>query len=528
MAVDLLIRGGLVYDGTRTAPARRDVLVCDGRIEALTTGDGEIEARRVIEAGGLAVAPGFIDIHTHSDISVLLDGRAQSKVHQGVTTEVVGNCGFSAFPLSEASLRDHLDLLAGIGDDPVRPWWRELAGYAEALGEAGTAVNVAPLVGHGQLRIAAAGMDVQVRGDELERMRELLTESLEQGAFGMSTGLTYVPSRYAETAELAALCTALAQHDAVYATHSRGDGFSAMTEAVELGRATGARVQYSHIALNEPKSWGRAGELLAVLDGARADGVDVACDVYPYDASASALTQYLPAWVQAGGPAAMRARLSDEDTLRHAEVDLAIGWGEGERIPWFWDRVVLARTDGIAGASEGATLEAAAAEAGRSPARYVLELCREGGNRVQVVLFYRMEEDMRTFLRYEHCTLGSDGSAIPYEQKGRKPHPRAFGAHARLLGRYVRELGDLALGEAVHRMTGAVADRLRLRDRGRLRPGLAADIAVFDPVTVSDEATFLDPCRPPIGVRHVVVNGEIVIDAGSQTPARPGKVLRSR
>ncbi|NEE01894.1 N-acyl-D-amino-acid deacylase family protein [Phytoactinopolyspora halotolerans] len=528
MSVDLLIRGGMVYDGTGAGPVRRDVLVCDGRIDALTTGDADIEARRVIDATGLAVTPGFIDIHTHSDVSVLLDGRAQSKVHQGVTTEVVGNCGFSAFPVSAPSFSDHVDLLAGIGDDPVRPSWHDLAGYADAVHDAGVAVNVAPLVGHGQLRIAAAGMSAQITGDQVRKMRGLLEESLEQGAFGMSTGLTYVPSSYAETAELETLCSTLAGYGALYATHARGDGFSGMREAVALGRATGARVQYSHIALNEPNSWGRGSELLAVLDDARADGVDAACDVYPYDASASALTQYLPAWVQEGGVSALRERLGDASTMQRAEADLAAGWGDGARIPWFWDRVVLARTDAVLDAPEGATIEAAAAGAGMSPARYVLELCREGGNRVQVVLFYRAEADMRTFLRYAHCTLGSDGSAIPYEQHGRRPHPRAFGAHARVLGRYVRGLGDLDLGGAVHKMTGAVADRVGLRDRGRLLLGLAADITVFDPLTVADQATFLDPCRPPVGVHHVIVDGVPVIDAGCQTPARPGRVLRSR
>lgn len=224
--------------------------------------------------------------------------------------------------------------------------------------------------------------------------------------------------------------------------------------------------------------------------------MDAACDVYPYDASASDLTQYLPAWVQEGGVSVMRERLGDAGTMRRAKTDLTDGWGEDGRIPWFWDRVMLARTAGIAGAAEGATIEAAADEADMSPARYVLELCRDGGNRVQVVLFYRTEEDMRTFLRYEHCTLGSDGSAIQYKQDGRKPHPRAFGAHARMLGRHVRELSDLDLSAAVHKMTGAVADRLGPRDRGILRSGLVADIAVFDPGTDADQATYVDPCRP--------------------------------
>ncbi|NED95008.1 D-aminoacylase [Phytoactinopolyspora alkaliphila] len=530
MPAELLIRGGLVHDGTGARPRRADVVVDDGVIVEVTSRAGHAEAARVIDAGGLAVSPGFIDVHTHSDVSVLLDGRAESKIHQGVTTEVTGNCGFSPFPLVGDVLEDQLDLLAGLGHDPVTPTWTDLDGYAVAVEAHGVAVNVAPLVGHGQLRIAALGMAEKASAGGIAAMRRLLADQLEQGAFGMSTGLTYVPSRYAGWAELSELCSVLAAHDALYATHARADVFPAVEEAASLGGATGARIQYSHVALNEPASWGNAGRLLEAFEAARRSGIDICCDVYPYDASASALTQYLPAWVQEGGVPAMRRRLADPVVSRRAEEELAGGWGPGGRIPWLWERVVIARgtpAEASVPAPDGATIEEAAAAAGMPPARYVLELCREGGNSVQVVLFYRTEEDVRTFLRCEFALMGSDGSAVPFDQRGARPHPRGFGAHARLLGRYTRELGDLDLSTAVRKMTGAVADRIGLPDRGVLAPGKAADIVVFDPATVTDRATFLDPCRPPSGIHHVVVNGEVVIDAGVQTGARPGKVLRS-
>lgn len=474
------------------------------------------------------MAPGFIDVHTHSDVSLLLDGRAQSKVHQGVTSEVTGNCGFSPFPFVSERLADHLDLLAGIGDDPITPTWCDVDGYAATLEQSGIAVNVVPLVGHGQLRIAALGMVEHPSAHGLDAMRTLLAELLDQGAFGLSTGLTYVPSQYANTEELVELSRVLADYDALYATHARDDSFSGVTEAAEIGRSSGARIQYSHVALNRPEAWGRAGRMLELFDKARLDGVDIACDVYPYDASASALTQYLPPWVQAGGVEAMRSRLSDAATMSRAEDDLAAGWGPAGDISWFWDRVVLARTDGVRDAPEGATIEQAAAGAGTSEARYVLELCRDGGNRVQVVLFYRTEDDMREFLRHDATTIGSDGSAIPYDQQGRRPHPRAFGAHARVLGRYTREIGDLQLATAIHKMTGAVAQRVGLTDRGVLAERNAADVVVFDPEAVTDNATFLDPCRPPSGIEHVVVNGQLVVDGGIQTAARPGRVLLAR
>ncbi|NED94986.1 amidohydrolase family protein [Phytoactinopolyspora alkaliphila] len=534
MKVDLVIRGGTVVDGSGSSPVQADVLVGAGRVVAIEpAGGGPVPDARVLDATSLAVAPGFIDIHTHSDVSVLLDGRAQSKVAQGVTTEVVGNCGFSPYPLDRSQLGAHRDLLAGIGDDPMELTWSDVDGYAVEVRSRGSSVNIVPLVGHGQLRIAANGLAEKASAGVIDTMRALLADLLQQGAFGMSTGLTYVPSRYASTGELEALCAVLADADALYATHARGGGPSAIQEAVELGRACGVRVQYSHIAINEPDDWGRAGVLLGLFDDARRGGVDIACDVYPYDASASALTQYLPPWVLEGGVEAMRARLADASTMRRAERDLAAGWGEHARVPWYWDRVVISRTaegpvaSGRAPA-EGATIEKAAAGAGLTPERYVLELCRAGGNRVQVVLFYRTEADMREFLRHPSTVIGSDGSALPFEQHGRKPHPRAFGAHARVLGRYCRQTGDLDLATAVHRMSGAVADRLGLTDRGRLSRGAAADIVVFDPRTVADQATFTDPGRPPSGIVHVVVNGELVVHAGVQTPARPGRVLRSR
>ena len=523
--IDLVITGGTVLDGDSPDGAGRaaDLLIKDGRVTALLPPGTEVAGADRLDARGLIVAPGFIDVHTHSDVSVLLDGRAESKLHQGVTTEVIGNCGFSPFPLVPERRPDQLDLLAGIGDDPIEADWTDLAGYAAAFADRGVAINVAPLVGHGQLRIAAAGLAEEIGTDEVRTEQRLLAEALDQGAYGMSTGLTYVPSRFAGTAELDELGRTLHRAGALYATHARHEGPESIEEAAALGRATGVRVQYSHLAINHPERWGGAAALVALFDRLRAAGVDLAYDVYPYDASASALTQYLPAWVQAGGVAAMATRLADPVTRRRAAADLARGWGQA--VPWLWDRVILSRTDGLSGAREGLTVAAAAAELGVSEPELVLDLCRAGGNRVQVVLRYRTEEDMRTFLRTPYALIGSDGSALPYVID-RRPHPRAYGAHARVLGRYVRELGDLGLGPAIHRMTGAAADRIGITDRGRLRPGLAADVVVLDAATVADRATFLDPAQPPIGVRHVLVNGVPAIRDGRQTPARPGRVLR--
>ncbi|MHB1533380.1 MAG: N-acyl-D-amino-acid deacylase family protein [Acidimicrobiales bacterium] len=529
MIADLVIRGGLVYDGLGSTPQQADVAVTHGTITAVANRI-DMEALRIVDAEGSAVAPGFIDMHTHSDVSLLLDGRAESKVHQGVTTDVTGNCGFSPFPVDPQRLELHADLLAGLGDDPVELLWTDLAGYTEAIRSAGIAINIAPLVGHGALRIASMGLAERApTNSESSRMVEFLERALDQGAFGLSTGLTYVPSGYASTPELVALCRVLQSQHRLYATHARSDAddrFSSVREALALGRETGVAVQYSHAAINDPKDWGSAPAWISDFDAAREEGVDAAFDVYPYDASSSALSQYLPTWVQQGGVAAMRARLAERSLRLRALIDLAKGWDQG-RIPWFWDRVLLARTDGVLDAPEGQTIEAAAGAVGWSEEEYMLELCLQGGNRVQVVLFYRTEDDMRTFLRSERSLVGSDGSALPYDQGPRRPHPRAFGAHARVLGRYARDLGDVDLQTAVSKMTGAVAKRLGISDRGTLAPGKAADIVVFDPLTISDRATYLDPCQPPTGILYVVVNGQLVIEAGRHTDARPGRILQA-
>ena len=533
MKIDTLIRGGLVVDGTGAAPRRADIGLQGGTIHFVGNA-AQVDAAAVIDATGLVVAPGFIDIHTHSDMALLQDGRGQSKVNQGVTTEVTGNCGFSPFPINPAYMQLHQDLLAGIGDDAIDITWRDVQGYREVAERQGIAVNIAPLVGHGALRIAAMGVSsAPADAAQMSAMQSLLAQMLDQGAFGMTTGLTYVPSRYAPTDELVSLCETLAARGRIYATHARdkdmkGDDhrYGPLNEALHLGRSTGVRVQFSHAAINTPAEWGSARLWTDRFEAAVQQGVDAAFDVYPYDASSSALTQYLPAWVQEGGVAAMRERLHDGAVMARAEADLALGWS-ANRIPWLWDRVVLARTDALLGAREGMTIEAAAAEAGKTPARYTLELCREGGNRVMVVLFYRTEEDMRCFLRCRHALMGSDGSAIPYDQGSRQPHPRNFGASVRVLARLVRDLGDFDLASAVAKMTGGVAQRLGMRDRGTLAVGQAADIVLFDPQEVQDRGTYLAPCQKPAGVAHVFVNGVAVVRDGVQTDARPGRVLRA-
>lgn len=523
---------GWIYDGLGNSPEQKYLGVKDGFITYI--GADSIEAKKYINLPDHAISPGFIDVHTHSDISLFLDGRGESKIFQGVTTEVTGNCSFGAFPINPEFKELHADLLVGIGDDRIDPNWTDLNEYRQVMQSQGIALNIAPLVGHGALRIAAMGLkEDHANKDEQEKMNQLLSKMLVQGAFGMSTGLTYVPSRYASFDELVELCKVLESHKRIYTSHARDydilgeDQFTGpLKEAFELSRKSGVRIQYSHAAINDPQLWGQAGRWVEYFEAEQSSGLDARFDVYPYNASSSALTQYLPAWVQEGGVEAMSARLADPIVMSRAESDVAKGWS-ANLIPWFWDRVVLARTDGLLGLPAGKSIAEAAKSLSITPELLTLELCRLGGNGVMVVLFYRSEEDMRTFARSSRSMICSDGSAFPFDQRGKIPHPRSFGASVRALSRLVRELGDMPLETAIYKMTGMASQHFRIHDRGTLEVGKAADIVVFDPATVCDLATFVAPNQGPEGIEFVIVNGEIAIERKVQTQARSGKVLNA-
>lgn len=518
------LRGGVIVDGSGGAPFIGHIGIRGDRITAVVPGVLPDDVNE-IDCTGLVITPGFIDIHTHSDASYLLHSSPTSKIMQGVTTEVVGNCGFSAFPINPRRRGALEQFLRGLGISGIKTTWTDFDGYATALAATQPITNVAPLVGHGALRIAEIGADDRaVTPDRLARMITSLHAALEQGAFGMSSGLTYVPSCFADAAEIHALAVVLQQHDALYATHSRAlPGFDTFDEAIDVGRSTGVRVQFSHIALNDPRMWGRANEVLGRFNAAAADGVDVKYDIYPYDASASALTQYLPSWAQENGECGLGALLDDKEAFQRACDDLARGlFGT---IPWEWDRVMISLAGGDDAGLAGQVVSHAAAERGVTPEQLCVWLCARYGNQVQVTLFYRMDADVAAFLADPLAVIGSDGSALPVTTPG-CPHPRNFGAHARLLQRYVRERGGLTFPDAVHKSTKAAAERLGIRDRGLITPGAYADLAVLHLPAIRETATWTQPCRLAQGVQRVWVNGEQVIVDGELTSARPGQVLR--
>lgn len=528
---NVLIRNGTVVDGTGTEPRIADVAIVDGTIVEIGDDLTAPSGGREIDATDRIVAPGFMDIHTHSDVTAMLDPKCESKILQGVTTEVTGNCSFSPFPFATHALELHFDHLHRIGDGVPPLSWLDLDGYADAVRDDPPALNLAPLVGHGTIRVAVLGVEQRepTRG-ELQEMKRLLDASLRRGAFGMSTGLTHVPSAYGSEDEVTELVKVVGQHDALYATHMRGgyDGpFGAIEEAIRTSTTAGARLQASHAAINDPDEWGRAADVLALVDDAKRGGLDIAIDVYPYDASSSSLTHFVQKWVQDGGTEAMRARLSDPDVFERAESELALGWfGDPNSIRWLWDRMVFDRTGPGDEWMSGLSIEAAANRAGVSPAALTLAICRDHGNYPRVVVFYRTEDDMMTFLKHPDAVVGSDGVALPLDQKSNRPHPRSFGTFPRIFGRYVREVGLLSMEEAVRKTSGAVADRLQITDRGYLKPGMIADVVVFDPETIADRATFENPAQRPVGVETVLVNGRVAVDDGEQTGARSGRVLR--
>ncbi len=526
--LDLKIEGATVIDGTGTAGGRADVGIRGETIVAL--GDlSRSTAGRTTYAAGRVVAPGFIDMHSHSDWRLWENRRAESKIRQGVTTEVVGNCGFSPAPVST----EHLEDLRGFALHLPRDMdfrWRSVGEYLDAFDAEGTALNVIQLVGHGTLRIAAMGFARRPPAErELTQMQRLLGQAIEDGAWGLSTGLIYAPGSYATTEEIIAVAQG-GRRRGLYASHIRGEGatlLAAVDEAIAVGRGADLPVQVSHIKAAGRPNWGQVGAALGRIDAAVAEGLDVAADCYPYMASSTTLRTILPDWALEGGIEAMLSRLRDPATRQRVRHDVEAPSGQSLIDRVGWENVMVAyctkRKD-----AEGRRLSEVATARGLDPLDAALELIADEGGKGYMILFQLDEGDVRRALQHPRVMIGSDGSALaPSGPLGEgKPHPRSYGTFPRVLGEYVREQRVLSLAQAVHKMTGLPARRLGLKDRGVIRVGARADVVVFDPKVVADQATYSDPHRYPTGIEHVVVNGRFVVRHGEHTGSLPGRLLR--
>ncbi|MFQ6052760.1 MAG: amidohydrolase family protein [Candidatus Bathyarchaeia archaeon] len=517
---DLIIKGGRVVDGAGNQWYRSDVAVAGGRIAAI--GKLGSDAERVIDAAGLVVAPGFIDTHSHSDLMLMAEPEARQKIMQGVTTEVVGQDGLGEAPLRDDVVDDWRRYLSGLNGDPDIEWsWRSFAGYLERLEAARPATNVASLVGHGNLRLLAMGMENRrPTSRELGEMKGLLAEAMGQGAFGLSTGLIYPPCVYADAGELMELCRVGASFGGIFVVHMRDEGdrlLESIDEVAAVGREAGVSVHISHFKVSGDGNWGRAAEAVERVERARREGVEVTVDQYPYTAGSTFLSSLLPAWTHEGGTARMLERLRDEATRGRIVADMMAS-GRVRGTGWSRILVTSVKTEGNKG-FEGRSVEEIAEARGQTPVDAVLDIILEEENAATMVSFSMSEEDVRTIMRSPFQMVCTDGIVLG------RPHPRAYGSFPRVLGRYVRD-GVLRLEEAVRKMTSLPAQTFGLRRRGLLRPGMWADIAIFDPDSILDRATYKDPIRFPAGVEYVIVNGEVTVEGGEHTGTRAGRVLR--
>jgi len=540
MAYDLLIRSGNVIDGSGSPAFRADVAVTNGRVSAILDLSAA-GAEKVIDASGLVVSPGFIDMHSHSDLVLLINPKAESKVQQGITTEVIGNCSFSIAPLTQKNLHLIANRYGSLAKE-VEWSWKSFKGYLDKLDKQGISLNVAALVGHGTVRSAVMAFDNRPPTDaELRRMKALIDQSMKEGAFGMSTGLAYVPSCYAPTCELIELSGVVASRGGFYATDTRGQSetmLHATLEAVDIAELADIPVHISH---NVPhiigaKPTGRAEINLSIVDEAIARGLSITGDVYAYDAGSTILKAMVPPWANEGGDAALIRRLRNrrirqrirEETLREGARSGGTACRALARLGR-WDRIVLVNCERNKDLI-GKTFAEISKKRGVDPFDALFDLLIEEKAVGTIVGFNRFEEEVETSMRHHSSMIGSDGYALaPHGilSEGQN-HPRSYGNHPRVLARYVRERKIMTLEGAVRKMSSFPASRLGLKDRGLLRESMWADIVVFNKDTVRDTGTFEKPYQYPEGIEYVIVNGQVVVEKGRHTGALPGRALRHK
>jgi len=525
---DIVIRNGRIVDGTGNPWSYGDLAIKDGRIAAVgrVDGKGDIE----VDAAGLVVAPGFIDIHSHSDLKLLQDGQAQSKIRQGVTTEILGE-GNSAGPRKGRLSAQEFNV------NGETKSWTTLGGYFDVIDEAGVSVNVASYVGLNNLWRSVMGESFDPPTDDnIQEMKVLLDEAMREGALGLSSQVMMPPGSLATTSQLAELCNVVAQHGGIYSSHIRNEGdgiFASVREAIEVGRRSGVPVDIIHLKIADQQFWGRMDEVVKLIEDARTEGLNIQANVYPYTRGNNNLVSIIPPWAHEGGRSKLLERLRDTDTRQRLKREIengVTGWyNHYTAVGRDWSRMLVSANTSFRGLTMDRVMDFRTK--GRKDADRLEELfdilLEEGGS-VSTVFAHHTEDDMNLALQQPWCSVGSDGSAYAIEGPLRtgNPHPRNFGTFPRVLGVYVRESGLLRLEDAVRKMTSLSAAKVGLLDRGILRVGMAADVTVFNPETVIDQATYTEPFQYNVGIQHVIVNGQLVLKDNKHTGERPGRALR--
>lgn len=516
---NIIIKNSTIIDGTGKEGFKADLAIDGEKIAAI----GQLsssEAKLTIEAEGLIVSPGFIDIHTHTDFQLLVNPKGESKIFQGITTDVSGNCGTSVAPLGNEQFQR---LRANLRPYEIEVDWRDLGGFYERLEREKIGLNYASFVGNGTIRAAVMGYESHpANKDEMEAMKNEVAKAMEQGALGLSTGLVYTPSLFADTDEIIELTKTIKPYGygGIYASHIRGEGdtlLAAIQEAITVGQKAEVPVQVSHLKASGKKNWGKAEAALKMIDEARGRGIDVTSDRYPYLAGSTGLTIFIPVWARDGGVEKLISRLKDSETRQRIKYEMKAQALSDER---FWDDVLIC--------IDGKTVTDWAKQRNIEPEEVVCQLLIENDARVSICHFTMCQEDTDLILKHPQVMIGSDASArAPYGPLSQDvPHPRSYGTFPRVISDYVRERNLFSLSEAIKKMTSSPASRLNLKDRGVIRTNAYADICIFDYDTISDNATYVRPHQYPSGIEYVIVNGQVVIEKGKHTGRLPGKVLR--
>ncbi|MGD2142655.1 MAG: D-aminoacylase [Candidatus Bathyarchaeota archaeon] len=519
---DVMIKGGKIVDGSGNPWFKGDVAVRGDKIAKI--GDlASHEAEMEIDATGLLICPGFIDVHTHTDDSFIINPKADSKIRQGVTTEILGNCGNSLAPITELgkSFEDKRFKELGIEWD-----WNTVAEYLDRLEKVGMPVNVGTLVGHGTVRASIMGYEARAPSEkELEGMKELVDQGMKDGAFGLSTGIKYAPGVYADTQEIIELSKVVSKYGGVYATHIRNQGdhlIESVEEAITIGREAGCPVQIAHLKVKGRMNWGKSFNMLRIIDEARDEGVDITFDQYPYIAASTGASAITPKWAREGGTDSFLERLKDPEQRQRIEK------GVIEQEDWTGSLKLLVCKFDPDPTYEGKSIAEIAELRGKTRQATMCDLILEAEGRVPLILFFGWDLDVKAIMTHHAMMVGSDGSSLAsYGELGKgKPHPRNYGAFPRFLGKYVIREKFLSLEDGIRRMTSFPASRYGLLGRGLLKTGGYADVTLVDPDRVIDKATFQDPHQYAEGVEYVLVNGALTVEREEYNGAQAGKALR--